>query len=290
MDACYYKVEDSDTALTDEQSDLLKAMHCKDACEILDVAIDGKKAVVKVKASKDDFGEAVKEMSEVMKEKIRSGEVVESNLKGNDYINVLKECLRKDDAKLLTDEYEIKCILVKNKWYLDSEDTFFDDFVLKAQNKPEDVVGQYLDAVRIFDTDAMDECYFRVAYSEGSLSDSEIDLLNAMYGKLSYEILSVDIDGTNAVVKVKASKADYAANVVKMTNMLLEKIESGELKYDDLTDEDYLDVLKECLRSDDVTMLTKEFDVKCNCIGTKWFLDGEDSSLEDFLNEGLDLD
>ncbi|MBQ6570542.1 MAG: DUF4878 domain-containing protein [Clostridia bacterium] len=159
----------------------------------------------------------------------------------------------------------------------------------KTENQPEDVVSAFLDALKNFDAEAMDACYYEVESSDATLSESDIALLSAMYGKVSYEILNVEIDGSKAVVKVKATKADYVAAAEKMRDIMVEKIQAGELVADDLTDDDYMAVLKECLLADDAKMITKELDVKCILVSNKWYLDAEDDSLDAFIDEGMDM-
>lgn len=161
--------------------------------------------------------------------------------------------------------------------------------LLKAENTPEDVVSTYLDALKTFDTEKMDACYFMVESTDETLTEEDGAILKAMYGDLDYEIIDSEIDGVEAVVSVKAEKVDYAAAVEVMTQTVLDRIQSGELVYENLTDDDYMDVLYECLAAKDAKRLTSEFEVKCIRVGNKWYLNGDDTSLQDFIYEGLSV-
>ena len=162
--------------------------------------------------------------------------------------------------------------------------------MLKAKNTPEEVVGNYLDALKTFDTEAMDACYYMVESSDATLTEEDNELLEAMYGSLTYEITGSEVDGMEAVVSVKAEKVDYTAAVTEMTNTIVDAISAGELVYEELTDEDYMEVLYECLEAEDAKRLTSEFEVKCIRIANTWYLNAEDTSLEDFIYEGLEIE
>lgn len=167
---------------------------------------------------------------------------------------------------------------------------------LKAQ-KPEDVITDFFTKFKNcnfsgIQNDILTEDSVSLKGME-DYSDSEKKAIKYWLEKLSYEIIKVDVNGDEAIAKVKVSALDgnqiynkYKDNILKIKPNAQEELDEEGAK---LADEKYGNALVNALKDKDNEIVSKTVDIKLNKKDGKWLLEFNNELLTAIYG-GLDPD